>query len=160
MSILTDLPFGYVAIHKVKAIPLSLGDYNKYRGWNIPENEDPKKEGFLIGYENGHESWSPKETFESLYKDLSLTFTRKTIEELSKDSFYKMHLHSQLIIDLIEDFESISEIPSELEIRQLNSMSYEISKIREVFDQTKKEDYLALLNLELLTYEKLEKFKK
>lgn len=61
----------YIGTKIIEAKEMNLGDYNKYRGWTIPENEDPKKEGCLIKYPDGYESWSPKEIFEEAYNDVN-----------------------------------------------------------------------------------------
>lgn len=37
----------YIGIKKIKAEPMTRGDYNKFRGWNIPENENPNDKGEL-----------------------------------------------------------------------------------------------------------------
>ncbi len=31
----------YIRCHIVKATPMTRGDYNKHRGWEIPANENP-----------------------------------------------------------------------------------------------------------------------
>lgn len=60
-------------------------EYNKYRGWTIPEDENPAEEGFLVEYtdspsanhpkHNCYISWSPKDVFERAYKPTDgLTF--------------------------------------------------------------------------------------
>lgn len=54
----------YIRCHLVEAKPMTLGAYNKKRGWTIPENEDPKKSGYLVKYPDGYISWCPKEAFE------------------------------------------------------------------------------------------------
>ena len=53
----------HVRFHEVDACPLTRGDYNKYRGWNIPPNENPNDEGYLIQYPDGYVSWCPKAAF-------------------------------------------------------------------------------------------------
>ena len=53
----------------LEAKPMNLGDYNKYRGWTIPANENPLKDGYLVKYKDGYESWSPKDVFEESYRD-------------------------------------------------------------------------------------------
>lgn len=68
----------YKGTKEVYGFPMSRGDYNKYRGWNIPSNEDPLDEGYLVEYAKGGEpndqrhrgyiSWSPKNVFEEAYK--------------------------------------------------------------------------------------------
>lgn len=57
----------YIGSKLLQAKPMNLGDYNQYRGWKIPKNENPKKEGYLVKYPDGYESWSPKEIFEKSY---------------------------------------------------------------------------------------------
>lgn len=58
----------YIGTKILKATPMALGEYNIYRGWIIPENEDPTKQGYLVLYPDGYESWSPKDVFEESYR--------------------------------------------------------------------------------------------
>ena len=58
--------------HKeVHALPMTRGAYNKVRGWDIPPNEDPADEGYLVTYNVGtsdeYVSWSPKRVFDDGY---------------------------------------------------------------------------------------------
>ena len=53
----------------VAARPMTRGDYNIFRGWQIPADEDPADEGYVMKYENGHVQWLPKDMFESDYKE-------------------------------------------------------------------------------------------
>ena len=57
----------YIGTKIIKAKPMTRGDYNDYRGWQIPADEDPSDEGYLMKYENGHVQWLPKEMFEADY---------------------------------------------------------------------------------------------
>ena len=63
--------FRYQCHKTVDAKPMSRGQYNVYRGCKIPDNENPKDEGFLVVYNQGtedhYESWSPKKIFEEGY---------------------------------------------------------------------------------------------
>lgn len=66
----------YVGTKSVKAAATTLGEYNTRRGWTIPEDEDPTTEGYLVEYENGHLSWSPKVVFDKNYRSSGkLTFS-------------------------------------------------------------------------------------
>ena len=68
----------YYGTKALAAKPMTLGEYNSHRGWDIPENEDPNAPGYLVEYQDGgqpnhpnHEgyiSWSPKEVFEAAYQ--------------------------------------------------------------------------------------------
>lgn len=65
----------YTSRKSILAKPMTLGEYNKYRNWDMPKNEDPLKEGYLVEYldspttnmPHGHTnyiSWSPKNIFD------------------------------------------------------------------------------------------------
>lgn len=58
----------YIGTKIIRATEMNLGDYNKYRRWEIPSDEDPLKEGYLVVYPDGYKSWSPKEAFEEAYR--------------------------------------------------------------------------------------------
>ena len=65
----------YIGTKIIQAEPMNRGEYNNYRGWQIPNNENPQDEGYLVKYEDGYESWSPKEVFEKAYREsYGLTF--------------------------------------------------------------------------------------
>ena len=55
----------YIRCHIVKAKPMTRGDYNKYRGWELPANENAADEGYYIVYPDGYQSWCPKAQFEA-----------------------------------------------------------------------------------------------
>lgn len=61
----------YKCHKEVYAEPMNLGTYNEYRGWTIPEEEDPERKGYLVVYNAGEErehlSWSPKDVFDEGY---------------------------------------------------------------------------------------------
>lgn len=58
----------YIGTKTIEAEPMTRGDYNKYRGWTIPADENPDEEGYLVKYSDGYISWSPKKQFEEAYK--------------------------------------------------------------------------------------------
>lgn len=60
----------YVGVKLISAEPMNRGDYNDYRGWTIPEDENPADEGYLVKHSDGHESWSPKSAFEEAYSEV------------------------------------------------------------------------------------------
>ncbi len=59
----------YIGTKMIEAKEMNRGDYNTYRGWIIPADENPKDEGYLVKYSDGYESWSPKKQFEEAYRD-------------------------------------------------------------------------------------------
>lgn len=58
----------YIGTKTLHAKPMTRGEYNAYRGWTIPANENPADEGYLVKYSDGYESWSPKAVFEEAYR--------------------------------------------------------------------------------------------
>ena len=55
----------YIRMHQVEAEPMTRGGYNKFRGWEIPSNENPADEGYKVTYPDGYVSWCPKAQFEA-----------------------------------------------------------------------------------------------
>ena len=60
----------YVGTKILEATEKTLGEYNAFRGWEMPADEDPAAPGYLVRYDNGHVSWSPKNVFETSYINL------------------------------------------------------------------------------------------
>lgn len=87
----------YIGTKRLEAKQMTRGDYNKYRGWTIPENENPDDEGYLIRHSDGYESWFPKKQFENVYKvcnDMT-TLTNTSILMCSTD--YKEKFKAEYI---------------------------------------------------------------
>jgi len=70
----------YIGMKEVKAMPMSRGEYNKLRGWEVPSDENSNDDGYLIEYADGKKnhpnfdgyiSWSPKNIFEAAYQNIS-----------------------------------------------------------------------------------------
>ena len=57
----------YIGCKVIKGERMSLNTFNFMKG--KPEVK-PDQEGYLVEYEDGYESWSPKETFERAYRKL------------------------------------------------------------------------------------------
>lgn len=65
----------YIGTKIVEARPMNRQEYNDYRGWTVPEDENPLDEGFLIQYPNGYISWSAANVFVEAYRSTDgLTF--------------------------------------------------------------------------------------
>lgn len=69
----------YIGIKRIKAEPMNRADYNKFRGWTLPADENGDDEGFLVEYPDspsnvsgreGYVSWSPKAVFEAAYRPM------------------------------------------------------------------------------------------
>lgn len=75
----------YIGTKIVHAVSMTRADYNTYRGWTLPANENGSDEGYLVEYTDGgapndprhpgYISWSPKEQFDKAYRTtVGLTF--------------------------------------------------------------------------------------
>ena len=75
----------FIGTKIINAKPMTRLEYNEFRGWTLPEDENGADEGFLVEYVDGGQantkefsgyvSWSPKEVFERAYrKNGKLTF--------------------------------------------------------------------------------------
>ena len=100
----------YIGTEIVKAEPMTLGDYNDHRGWTIPEDEDPEREGYLVKYPDDYVSWSPKEIFEEAYvktenNKLAITAKRmnsKDFKERFKAEYKQLVIRAEGLSNMLE----------------------------------------------------------
>lgn len=59
----------FVGCKLIEAELMNRGEYNLYRGWENPKNENPEDEGYLIRYLDGYISWIPKKQFDEEYRE-------------------------------------------------------------------------------------------
>lgn len=60
----------YVGMVYIGAKPMCRGTYNDLRGWNIPTDENPMDEGYIVQQPGGNITWYPKAELEEVYKDV------------------------------------------------------------------------------------------
>lgn len=82
----------YIGTKIVRAKPMTRAEYNSYRGWPLPSDEDGTDIGMLVEYVDGgksndprHEgyiSWSPMDVFERAYRHVSGMTFGQAIEAL------------------------------------------------------------------------------
>jgi len=68
----------YTGTKLINAKPMTRLEYNQFRGWELPIDENGSDEGFLVEYVDGgkantaeyvgYVSWSPKDVFERAYR--------------------------------------------------------------------------------------------
>ena len=73
---------------------MTRGEYNIFRGWELPANEDGADEGYLVEYTDGgkanttayagYVSWSPKDVFERVYHVVLLPHQQRVVDEKVK----------------------------------------------------------------------------
>ena len=68
----------YIGTKLINALPMTRQRYNDFRGWQVPADENPDDEGYLVEYLDGgkpntemyagYVSWAPKEQFDKAYR--------------------------------------------------------------------------------------------
>lgn len=84
----------YIGSKIVKMQPMNRADYNTYRGWQLPADEDGADAGYLVEYMDGgkpnmtghagYVSWSPKEQADAAYRLTSGMSFGLAVEALKK----------------------------------------------------------------------------
>jgi hypothetical protein len=75
----------FLGVKIIQAREMSRAEYNAYRGWQLPADENGDDEGFLVEYmdggksnhaaHTGYISWSPKDVFDRAYRPtIGMTF--------------------------------------------------------------------------------------
>ena len=105
----------------VKACPMSLGEAEKVLGHRIEtsavENRE-ESEGYLVEYEDGYRSWSPKVVFDKAYRVSETHTDRMMIEKEELEARYlagRKFSFSQM-------FRSLPETKRKLLTKQLDMM--------------------------------------
>ena len=77
----------YIGTKVITAKPMTRGEYNEFRGWTIPADENPADAGYLVKYTDGYISWSPAKQFEEAYHAFDGGMTFGAAIELMKMGF-------------------------------------------------------------------------
>lgn len=86
----------YIGTKCVNGFRMNKETYCKLRGWDVPTDEDPLEEGYLVEYPDsksnlpqfrGYISWSPKAAFEAAYRNVEKGCTFGHAVELLKSGF-------------------------------------------------------------------------
>ena len=75
----------YIGVKLINAKPMTRLEYNEFRGWQLPADENGTDEGFLVEYLDGgapntpdyagYVSWSPADVFHNAYGETTgMTF--------------------------------------------------------------------------------------
>jgi len=84
----------YIGTKIVTSTPMTRAEYNHYRNWELPANEDGADDGYLVEYQDGGKpnddrhagyiSWSPKAQHEAAYRPCDAMTFGLAIEALKK----------------------------------------------------------------------------
>lgn len=111
----------YTGTKTIKACPMLLGEAEKVLGRHIDttavENRETT-EGYLVEYEDGYQSWSPKEVFEKSYR---VSETRLDCMKIERDDVQKRYLAGRKFT-FTEEFAALNEKQRLLLRKQLDAM--------------------------------------
>lgn len=112
----------YIGVKLVEAKPMTRGEYNDYRGWTVPADENPADKGYLVKYEDEYVSWSHIEAFNKAYNLVGIRPLNDTallmVSTDYKDRFKAEYIQLKTRIDNLKtmmhnwDMEQLSFIPS------------------------------------------------
>lgn len=84
----------YIGTKLIKAEDMTRAEYNAFRGWELPADENGADEGYLVEYLDGgkpnttthagYVSWSPKEQFDNAYRKTTGMSFGLAVEALKK----------------------------------------------------------------------------
>lgn len=141
----------YLGVKMIQAKPMNRLEYNEYRGWQLPVDENGSDEGFLVEYldggasnhpnHKGYISWSPKEVFENAYKEVSgLTFGlavealnlgKRVVREgwNGKGLFVFKQVPSTISKDIVPKMQSLPQSVKDEFERRFNDPSFQVDAI-------------------------------
>ena len=71
----------YTGLTQVQAESLSRGGYYQYQGWTVPAHVDPSEDGFMVVYPDGFRYWSPADTFNKEFIEVSSNSGRQILAD-------------------------------------------------------------------------------
>lgn len=127
-------PVTYLGTKVIHAVAMTRGDYNIYRDWELPKDENGDDNGYLVEYADGgapnveghtgYVSWSPQDVFEKAY-GIPVRQTPETLADrlFAEKSWVTEHaLKLSLIINDPEQFDVYSEVEQQEMREQLEHM--------------------------------------
>ena len=87
----------YIGTKLIKAKPMTRREYNGYRGWELPSDENGDDDGMLVEYidggqanhpaHDGYISWSPMDVFNRAYRHVSGMTFGQAIEAMKHEHY-------------------------------------------------------------------------
>lgn len=140
----------YLGVKKIKAgLPITRKEYYEYRGWEVPENENPDDMVYLVEYEpepgkpsnhplhKGYISMSPKDVFEKAYRETGALTFGLAIEALrkgmcvarkgwnGKGMFITKQVPGSIGLDIVPKMASLNARTKELLLEAGNPINYQ-----------------------------------
>lgn len=108
----------YTGTKTVYAAPLTRTEAATRLGRNLKSENSDEEEGYLVQYEDGYQSWSPKSTFDKAYQP-SGTFVDRMRIELADLHNRIVSLHGFM---LSQKYRELSDVEQSMLVRQFTTM--------------------------------------
>ena len=108
----------YTGTKTVYAAPLNRTEAAARIGRNLKSENSDEEEGYLVQYEDGYQSWSPKSTFEKAYQP-SGTFVDRMRIELADLHNRIVSLHGFM---LSQKYRELSDVEQSMLVRKFTTM--------------------------------------
>ena len=128
----------YTGTKIVNAKLMTRGEYNAFRGWELPANEDGSDIGYLVEYPDGgkantavytgYVSWSPKDVFERAYHIVLQPHQQRVVDEKAELDKKREALRNFLDTDRSMGIDPVERARL---ARQLTAMAYYADILRE-----------------------------
>jgi len=131
----------YIGTKNILARPMNRLEYNNYRGWELPADEDGSDQGMLIDHSNGtsddldYIKWETLAIFNSVYKANGMTFGL-AIEALKlgkaiarkgwngKGMFIFKQIPAEIGLDIIPKMQSVPQSVKDEMIKRAQTLKY------------------------------------
>lgn len=119
----------YIGTKVVKAEPMTHGEANK-RGLLQPNRtvRDADAPGYLVEYDNGCQSWSPKYVFDKAYRVAETALDRMEIENLDLDDKCRM-LTEFITSEKFAELDQVSQVMAETQLAVMYDY-YDVQSLR------------------------------
>lgn len=136
----------YLGVKIISAKPMNRKEYNDYRGWELPSDENGSDEGMLVEYEDGGQSnhpdhkgyisWSPRYVFEKAYQPITGMSFGFAIEALKlgkkvartgwngKVLFVFMQVQSEINEEIVPKMQSLPQSVKDEFVKRGGNISY------------------------------------
>ena len=92
---------------------MTRGNYNEFRGWIIPENENPLDEGFLLkDPDSNYITWIPKDIFEKTVTvespliDTAILMKSDDFKDRFRAEFYQLSIRYEGLQKMVTAYEN------------------------------------------------------
>jgi hypothetical protein len=109
----------YIGTKKISAEPCTRGEHSISKGFPKVINGNAEDKGYKVIYEDGYESWSPKDTFEKSYRESGTIVDRLLIQ--TQDLAEKINKLNAFMATT--DFVALCRIDKDLLYEQQRAMS-------------------------------------